>query len=160
MHQWRFCLRLSFVGLIAGPAFAECSGLDARYRLAVDPDGKVAQLALVYAKEPSAFSDLDLLLTAPDLPAPERMALTASNGYGATYAIPLGPMMTGDSLSIEVFADVRGKLVPFTSTLPQSRTDAPDAIFVTDLGQTLFYATAVTPVQVYIPSGMWYLVCP
>ena len=132
-------------------------GVGAQYRLADDPTGAVAQLILMPATEPSAYSDLDLVLTVRDLPEPERLALTASNGYGATYAIPLGPMITGDSLSIEVFADVAGKLSPYPGTLPQSDTPAPDAIFVTDLGQSLFYATAVKPMQFYIPSGMWYL---
>jgi hypothetical protein len=138
---------------------ADCAAVNAHYRLADDPDGAVAQLTLMPATEPSAYSDLDLVLTVRDLPEPERLALTASNGYGATYAIPLGPMITGDSLSIEVFADVSGKLSPYPGTLPQTDTPAPDAIFVTDLGQRLFYATAVTPIQFYIPSGMWYLAC-
>jgi hypothetical protein len=160
MRPWRICQRLSAVCLLLGPAFADCPATGATYRLADDPTGTVAQLTLMPAREPSAYSDLDLVLTAPGLPAPERMALTASNGYGATYAVPLGPAMTGDSLSIEVFADVAGKLSPYPGTLPQADTPPPDAIFVTDLGQIMYYATAVTPAQVYIPSGMWYLTCP
>ncbi len=157
MRPWRICLRLSVACLTGAPALAACMGVGAQYRLADDPTGAVTQLILMPATEPSAYSDLDLVLTVRDLPEPERLALTASNGYGATYAIPLGPMITGDSLSIEVFADVAGKLSPYPGTLPQSDTPAPDAIFVTDLGQSLFYATAVKPMQFYIPSGMWYL---
>jgi hypothetical protein len=160
MLRLRICLNLSVLGLLASPAFAGCPALQAQYRMADDPDGAIAQLALVPAKDPSAYSDLDLVLTAPDLAAPERMALTASNGYGATYAIPLGPLMTGDSLPLEVFADVDGRLSPFPGTLPQADSAAPDAIFVTGLGQIMYYATSVTPAQVFIPSGMWYLTCP
>jgi hypothetical protein len=158
MHRLRICQRLSAVSLLlASPVWADCTALTAHYQMAEDPAGAIAQLRFAPATAPSAFSDLDLVLTASDLAAPERLALTASNGYGATYAIPLGPILSGDSLPIAVFADVDGRLSPYPGTLPQSASPPPDAIFVTDLGQSLFYGTAVTTAQVYVPSGMWYL---
>jgi hypothetical protein len=159
MRLWRFCQRLSVIGLMSGPAFAECPGLDARYRLAEDPSGVIAELRLVPAQDVSTFTDLDLLLTAPELPVPERMALTTSNGFMATYAVSLGPAMTDDGLAIEVFTDVAGKLISYSGFLPKSDSVAPDAMFVTGLAQSIYYATAMSPTQATIPGGMWYLVC-
>jgi hypothetical protein len=147
-------MSLTLILLAASPAMAAspCPAAGARYLV---DGGDGFELRLEPAKEPMAWSDLDVFVTSPTKKL--RFSLTASNGYSFNYAVLEGP-------ATPVAADGEDNrpsyhLFPFDGgmkllDLPQGKSPAPDFIFMPDLGSHFWYGSEP---REFVPIGMWRL---
>jgi hypothetical protein len=139
--------------LAAAPAVAApCPAAGARYLI---EGGEGFELRLERAKEPMAWSDLDVFVTSPTRKL--RFSLTASNGYSFNYAVledPATPVAADGEDNRPSF-----HLFPFDAkmnvlNLPQAKDAAPDFLFMPDLGSHLWYGSEP---REFVPIAMWRL---
>jgi len=138
----------------AAPAHAqECAVEDAVYEMADDAGG---QLVFERREHSTAYSDVDIAVTAGDVPQRFGFRLTASNGYGNFYAIPDDESVSEDGLIVFFFQRRGDRLVPSEHDMPASGEPAPDAVFMPGLGSALWYGTNGSADPVAIPTQIWY----
>ncbi|NMD07238.1 MAG: hypothetical protein GYA66_04590 [Phyllobacteriaceae bacterium] len=131
---------------------APCPADGARYLI---DGGEGFELRLEKAKEPMAWSDLDVFVSSPTHKL--RFSLTASNGYSFNYAVLEEP-------ATPVAADGEDNrpsyhLFPFDAhmapaSLPQGKEAAPAYIFMPDLGSHFWYGSEP---REFVPIAMWKL---
>lgn len=147
-------LLLSATPALAGAPMggAPCPAAGARYLI---EGGDGFELRLETAKEPMAWSDLDVFVKSPTRNL--RFSLTASNGYSFNYAVledPATPVAADgedDRPSFHLFPfDHRMNLLE----LPQGKSPAPKYIFMPDLGSHLWHGSEP---REFVPIGMWRL---
>lgn len=140
--------------LCAAPAYGqECATQRAVYEMA---DATGGQLVFERRDHPTAYSDLDIAVTAGDVPQRFGFHLTASNGYGNFYAIPDDESVSEDGLIVFFFQRRGDRLVPYEHGIPASGAPAPDALFMPGIGSALWYGTNGSENAVAIPTQIWY----
>lgn len=152
MRKALMLVSLATLAAAAPAAAATCTGAGAHYTIA---GGDGFELILEKAKEPMAWSDLDVFLKTPTRTF--RYSLTASNGYSYNYLVQEDPRLPAseddgsDAGSYRVFLFSKDMAV---LDLPQAAAPAPDFIFIPDLGGALWYGSEP---REFLPTAMWRL---
>jgi hypothetical protein len=111
-------------------------------------DAKGFALTFVKAKEPSAYSALDAVVTTPTRKL--EFSFTASNGYSFNYLVPKWNGVPEDS-SFHIFIfDNKMK----TLDLPQTQKSAPPFLLTPELGTFLWYGEEP---REFLPANIWRL---
>ena len=111
-------------------------------------DGKGFTLKFVKAKEPTAYSALDAIVTSPKRKL--EFSFTASNGYSFNYLVPRWKDAPADAdFHIFIF-DSKMK----TLDLPQSGKAAPPFLLTPELGSFFWYGQEP---REFLPANVWRL---
>lgn len=139
----------------AGSVLAqECAVENGVYKMGAADD---AMLVMKPLSEPTLHSDLGIEIEIEGHDGPFAFSLTASNGYSNVYAIADDETLSDAGLMVFFFQRQGDRLVAYEGEIPSSGMAAPEAIFLPELGSTLWYATNGSDDPVLIETGIWYL---
>lgn len=156
-HSYRLAIAAALCALpvLAAPTSAgPCTAANAVYEMA---EGGEARLTFEKPSEPSGYSDVNLVVTAGEPARRFAFSLTQSQGYGNNYAIAEDENVSEDGLLVFYFQRAGDRLVPYEGDIPSSDDPAPDAVFLPQLGTTLWYATNGGQDSISIPTQIWYV---
>lgn len=160
---YRVPLLLGLCG--AAAQAAPCHTEKATYKPVADDNG--ARLHFTAAKQPDAWSNLNLVLTSKRTGKTYRFRFTASNGYSSNYLIPV-PDEAAKPTDDKRAADDDAALLDMTAfffaanmkslAIPSASTTAPKYILLPRLGAALWYGSMNDkdiPNREFIPNEMW-----
>ena len=167
MNSRAICLLPLLLGLCGLSAeAAPCHTEKATYKPVTNDNG--ARLHFTAAKQPDAWSNLNLVLTSKRTGKTYRFRFTASNGYSSNYLIPMpdeAAKPADDKKSDDEIASRDITAFFFAANMkslaiPGASTAAPKYILLPRLGAALWYGSMNDkdiPNREFIPNEMWVL---
>jgi hypothetical protein len=144
----RFVIFASLVLCVSGAAEAKSKLCLADHAVYQMDDAKGFTIKFVNAKEPTAYSQLDAILTTPTRSF--AFSFTASNGYSFNYLVPRWKDAAADADFHLFLFDNKMK----TLELPQMGKAAPPFLLTPELGTFLWYGEEP---REFLPANMWHL---
>ena len=133
---------------VALPNSAEAADCTIDKATFIQPNAEGFTLTFRPAKEPNAWSDLEVTVKTPSQEF--KFSMTASNGYSFNYLVPSWKDAPEDSEFRLFFYGKDYKSLE----LPNKGSPAPEAIFTPDVGPMIYYTKAMK-VQEFLPPDMW-----